>query len=162
SRSCETRSGSGTRRSAFGSATLEAVRGSAHRRPPPSRSWRPDSRRDGRSMRRAAFALAAVLLATSPAAAFGVGDVISDFLYYREALAADRAWPSPKGTLFLDAVYSRSDEDFEFGSVKTTSYGGQVGILYALHDRILVHGAFRGIGTDARFSFDDDFEYKFS
>ena len=108
------------------------------------------------------FALAAVLLATSPAAAFGLGDVISDFLYYRDALAADRAWPSPKGTLFLDAVYSRSDEDFEFGSVKATSYGGQVGILYALHDRVLVHGSFRGIGSDVKFSFDDDFEYTFS
>lgn len=109
-----------------------------------------------------ALALAAVALAASPAAAFGLGDVISDFLYYREALAADRAWPSPTGTLFLDAVYTRADERFEFGSATSSSYGGQVGALYALHDRVLVHGSFRGIGSDVKFSFDDETEYKFS
>jgi len=43
------------------------------------------------------FALAAVVLATSPAEAFGIGDVISDFLYNREALVADGAQPRPTG-----------------------------------------------------------------
>ena len=109
-----------------------------------------------------AVALAAVALASSPAAAFGLGDVISDFLYYRESLAADRAWPSPKGTLFLDAVYTREDQRFDdFGSATASSYGGQVGVLYAPFDRVLVHGTFRGFGSDVKFSFDDDTEEKF-
>ena len=46
--------------------------------------------------------------------------------------------------------------------VQTVLSGLMVGVLYALHDRVLVHGSFRGIGSDVKFSFDDDFEYKFS
>jgi len=62
------------------------------------------------------FALAAVVLATSPAEAFGIGDVISDFLYNREALVAHGAQPRPTGTLFLDAGYNRTDSRFEKNS----------------------------------------------
>jgi hypothetical protein len=106
-----------------------------------------------RPLRRTLLAL--LLFSGPPAEAFGLADVISDFLYYRESLVAGGGG-APTATLFLDTGFALSDQRFDFGSADTVSYAGQVGVLYRLHDLVLVHGAFQGSGFDTKVSFDDD------
>jgi hypothetical protein len=111
-----------------------------------------------RPLRRTLLVL--LLLSASPAEAFGLADVISDFLYYRESLAASGR-PRPTATLFLDTGFALADQQFDFGSLDTIAFGGQVGALYGLHDMFLVHGAFDGSGFKQTFEVDgDDFRFR--
>ena len=106
-------------------------------------------------MRAVCVGLLAIVLATSPAGAFGLDDVISDFLYYREALRADGGRPQPTGTLFLDATYDVTGVRRELESNRIQSYGGEVGALVRLHDVFLGHLSFRGLGFDVKEQFAD-------
>jgi hypothetical protein len=107
-------------------------------------------------VRGALLALLAVAWLTSPAAAFGLDDVISDFLYYREALRADGARPQPVATLFLDGTYNMAGDRRDLEHNRQQSYGGEVGVLARLHEIFLAHASFRGLGFDNKFQFDGD------
>jgi hypothetical protein len=53
----------------------------------------------------------------------------------------------PKTTVFGSPFYNRTNGDFSFGSFKSDTYGGVVGILYKVNDYVLLHSAVSGAHT---------------
>lgn len=118
-------------------------------------------------------ALLAVIVSTVPASAQGGGDAqeevrraveravgssisaaVSESL--SRSVVSEGLRLMPTTTLFASPFYNRTKGTFDGGAFEADVIGGVGGVLYKVHDLVLVHGAFAGASIVADASEDDD------